>query len=164
MTATIRTLAKRVIEGEIAFDCSNRAPAIPEGRYEAIYVHHETKYIFKCAKVFVWFRIVSPGPAFNVMVYRAYRVRELTTKQGRNGGFKAKRGSDIYHDLGRILNLRMRPDRVSATSLKGVVVSVSVRTVVKDHKQRPIPEWDRYSVVDALLHAETETRHLALSS
>jgi hypothetical protein len=164
MTATVRAFPKRGNEGEISFDTSNRAPLIAPGEYQAIYVHHETKYIFQCPKVFVWFRIVSPGPAFDVMVYRAYRVRALTTKQGKHGGFKASRGSDIYYDLGRILNIRMRPDRVSATQLRGVVCGVRVRTVTKDHKQRPIPEWDHYSVIDDLLHAETETRHLAVSS
>ena len=164
MTATIRALPKRAIEGEIIFDTSNRAPLIPPGDYEAIYIHHETTIVFKCPKVFVWFRVVSPGPAFDTMVYRAYRVKKLTTKQGKNGGFMPSRGSDIYHDLGRILNIRLRPDRVSAAALRGVVCSVRVRTVEKDYKQRPILEWDRYSVIDKLLHAETETKHLALSN
>lgn len=164
MTAAVRKLAARGIEGEIAFDTTNRAPSIAPGRYEAIYTHHETKFIYQCPKVFVWFRIVSPGPAFDTMVYRAYRVRALTTKQGKNGGFKASRGSDVYHDLGRILDIRLRPDRVSATALRGVVVSVSVRNVVKDHKQRPLLAWDQYSVIDKLLFAETETKHLAISS
>jgi len=164
MTATVRKLAVRGIEGEIAFDTTNRAPSIAPGRYEAIYEHHETKFIYQCPKVFVWFRIVSPGPAFDTMVYRAYRVRALTSRQGRNGGFKASRGSDVYHDLGRILDIRLRPDRVSAASLRGVVVSVSVRNVVKDHKQRPLLAWDQYSVIDKLLFAETETKHLAISS
>jgi len=163
MTATVRKLAARGIEGEIAFDCTNRAPSIVPGRYEAIYTHHETKFIYQCPKVFVWFRIVSPGPAYDTMVYRSYRVRALTTKQGKNGGFKASRGSDIYHDLGRILDIRLRPDRVSAASLRGVVVSVNVKTVLTDFKQRPIAEWDQYSVIDKLLFAETETKHLAVS-
>jgi hypothetical protein len=163
MTATVSAIRKRSAEGEIVFDCANRAPLIKPGDYDAIYLHHETKFIYQCPKVFVWFRVVSPGPAHNVMVYRAYRVRALTTKQGKNGGFKASRGSDIYHDLGRILNIRLRPDRVSATALRGVVCSVRIRTVNKDYKQRPIPAWDQYSVIDRLLHAETETAQLAVS-
>lgn len=163
MTATIRTLPKRASEGEIVFDTTNRAPLIAPGDYEAIYIHHETKFIYQCPKVFVWFRVVSPGHAFDTMVYRAYRVKHLTTKQGKNGGFKASRGSDIYHDLGRILNIRLRPDRVSASALRGVVCSVRVRTVERDYKQRPLLEWDKYSVIDSLLHAETETKHLAIT-
>ena len=164
MKATVTRLVARALEGVIDFDTANRAPSIPPGCYEAIYTHHETKFIYQCPKVFVWFRIVSPGPAFDTMVYRAYRVRALTTKQGKNGGFKASRGSDVYHDLGRILDIRLRPDRVSATALRGVVVSVSVRTVVKDHRQRPLLAWDQYSVIDKLLFAETETKHLAFSN
>ena len=164
MTADVHPLPKRGAEGEIFFDCSNRAPLIPMGDYDAIYVHHETKFIYQSPKVFVWFRIVSPGPAHNVMVYRAYRVRALTTKQGKNGGFRAARGSDVYHDLGHILNVPIRPDRVSATRLAGIVCRVRVRTVVKDHKQRAIPVWGHYSVIDKLLFAETETKHLAFSS
>lgn len=105
----------------------------------------------------------KPGPAHNIMVYRAYRVRALTTKGAKNGGFKASRGSYVFHDLGRILDIRLRPDRVSATALRNIVVSVSVRTVVKDYKQRPLLEWEQYSVIDKLLFAETETKHLAVS-
>ena len=114
-------------------------------------------------KLFVWFRLVTPGPFHNVMVYRPYRVKKLTTKAGKNGGFVASRMSDVYHDLGRILNLRLRPDRVSATALRGIIFRVRVRTVVKDYRGRAIPEWDRYSVVDALLSAETATQQLANS-
>jgi hypothetical protein len=164
MTATVRALPPRAVEGEITFDTSNRAPLIPPGEFQAMYVHHETKFIYQCPKVFVWFRIVSPGPAFDAMVYRAYRVKALTTKQGKNGVFKASRGSDIYYDLGHILKIRMRPDRVSATALRGVVCSVRVRTVTRDFKQRPIPAWGHYSVIDQLLRAETETKHLAVSN
>jgi hypothetical protein len=40
--------------------------------------------IYQCPKVFVGFRMVSAGPAHNVMVYRAYRVRALNTKQGKS--------------------------------------------------------------------------------
>ena len=163
MSAKIRTLPNRMAEGEITFDTSNPAPIIAPGTYEAVYVHHETKYIFQSPKVFVWFRIVSPGPAFDVLVYRAYRARALTTKAGRYGGFKVARGSDIYHDLGRILNTRVRPDRVSAIVLRGAVYRIKVRTVTKDHKQRPIPEWGQYSVVDQLLHSETVTKPSAVS-
>ena len=32
---------------------------------------------------------------------------------------------------------------------------------MKDYKQRPLFEWDQYSVIDKLLHAETETKQLA---
>lgn len=156
LTAAVRSLPRRGIEGDIVFDCTNRAPKIAPGEYEAVYVHHETKFIYQCPKVFIWFRIVSPGPAYDTMVYRAYRVRALTTRQGKNGGFKVSRGSDIYHDLGRILDIRIRPDRASASTLRGIVCRVKVRTVIKDHKQRPLPDWDQYSVIDDLLNAETE--------
>jgi hypothetical protein len=163
MKATVRQFPSRATEGDIILDWSNRAPLIPPGEYDVIYVHHETARIFQSCKAFVWFRIVTPGPAHNVMVYRAYRVRALTTKPGKNGGFKAARGSDVFHDIGRILDVRMRPDRVSAKRFAGIVCRAQVRTVVKDYKQRPIPEWSQYSVVEKLIHAETETRHLAVS-
>lgn len=138
-------------EGVILFDTSNRAPQIPEGEYEAAYVHHETAHIFKTPKLFVWFRIVSPGPAFDVMVYRAYRVRALTSKPGRGGGIAVRRGSDCYRDLCRMLDVKMRPDRASAAALKGIICRVKVRTVTSDYRGREIPDWDRYSVVAELL-------------
>lgn len=153
----------REAEGEIIFDCANRAPMVAPGEYEAVYVHHETQRVFMTPKLFVWFRLVTPGPAYDVMVYRAYRVKKLTTKAGKNGGFVASRMSDIYHDLGRILDIRLRPDRVSAAALRGIMCRVRVRKVVRDYKGRAIPEWDQYSVVDALLTAETATQQLAIS-
>ncbi|MCA2997672.1 MAG: hypothetical protein ING75_03625 [Rhodocyclaceae bacterium] len=62
------------------------------------------------------------------------------------------------------MDVRIRPDRASATALRGVVIGVEVRTVVTDYRKRPLREWQRYSVIDKLLFAETETKHLAVSS
>ena len=57
---------------------------IPPGEYVAAYVRHQAvaMRMFRGSfKVFVWFRIVDPGPAFEIELYRAYRVKSLTPFQ-----------------------------------------------------------------------------------
>ena len=139
---------------DIRFESPER-PTFPDGDYSAIYTHHETAFVFKTPKVFVWFRIVSSGPAHNAMVYRAYRVRSLTGKARRNGGFAVKRGMEFYSDMVRALDVRARPDRISATALANKVWCIRTRTVTHDYRHRALPDWDRYSVVDTILRAET---------
>jgi len=146
--------ARPQIDEEIHFETGNR-PQIADGIYLARYTHHETGFCFGTAKVYLWFKIVSPGSCFDVSVYRAYRAIKIKGKPKRNGGFTVKRGSDLYLDLVRLLDMRTRPDRVSATALAGKAYSIKTRTVTKDYRQRALPEWDRYSVVDSIVRAET---------
>ena len=58
-------------------------------------------------------------------------------------------------DMVRALDVKARPDRISATALANRVWSIRTRTVTHDYRQRAIPDWDRYSVVDTILRAET---------
>ncbi len=135
------------LEGEIILDGTNRAPCIPEGVYEVAYSHHETTTVFQTPKLFVWFRITSFGPHLGVKLYRPYRVKRLKGKVGRGGGFEAGRRSNIYKDIVRMLNLTARPKYLSGRDFANRIWKVRVRTVRKDYQGKPIPEWDRYSVV-----------------
>ena len=130
------------------------APLIPEGVYTASYTHHETATIWT-AKVFVWFRLVELGPHQGVMLYRPYRAKELLGPAGRNGHFRLHQRSELYLALCRLSESRyIRPDRISLRMLKRVLLRVTVRTVLKDYKQRPLPALSHYSVVDKLLDVE----------
>ena len=130
-------------------------PRIPDGSYLARYTHHDTAEVFGTAKVFAHFMIVEPGPYFDVRLMRAYRASGLIGKPGRNGRFRLKRRSELYLDLCRLDERRKRrPDRVSLRDFKDVVLWVTTRTVVRDYKQRPLPEALRYSVIDELKEIE----------
>ena len=128
-------------------------PRIPDGDYEAVFVRHETALLLKTGKVFLWFRIVTPGSHFDAEICRPYRCREIIGRPGKGGRFKLNRGSDLFKDLARLLDVARRPDRISLQDLRGSVWIIRTRTVDRDHRQRPIPEAARYSVVSEILHA-----------
>ena len=140
--------------GEVVFDYSNRPPLVQDGKYEAVFVRHETAFVFRTGKVFLWFRIVA-GEHFGVELYRPYRVKQLTGKAGPGGGFRLAPGSDLFAMLVRVLAVQRRPDRISLRALKGAVLEIRTRTVTSDHRQREAPEWLRYSVVDDVIRATT---------
>lgn len=136
----------------------NPRPFIEPGKYQAVLVGWETHRTYKTPKVYLHFRIVDPGPAFEVEIFRAYRVSGFVGKPGRMGRFKLKRRSDLYLALCRLYEGRkLRPDRMSLRGLGGLVLIVSVRTVTIDARQRPLPECEHYSVVDALLDVAAGT-------
>ena len=94
------------------------------------------------------FRIIEPGEEFGKLLYRAYRVKALRGKTGKNGGFKLIRHQDLFKVLVRVLDLKSRPDRISLNQLRGKVLKISIRTVKKDYRQEDLPEFSWYSVVD----------------
>lgn len=135
---------------DIAVDPGTNTVLIPNGCYRAIFIHHNTKFMFNSWKVFLWFRIVELGEHFGKEVYAAYRA-----DISKAGKLKIGRRSNLFVMLGRVLEIRLRPDRVSFRDLKHCVLLISTRTVTKDYRQRLLPEWERYSIVDDVLRKET---------
>ena len=131
----------------------------PRWRVRAVFLHHETAALHMyngSPRVFLHFSIVDPGAAFGVELYRAYRVRALMSKPGRNGKFKVYKRSELLLMLMQLQWYRIRPDRVSLEILRGCVLRVTTRTIVTDYKGRELPEALRYSVVDTVVSRETE--------
>lgn len=124
-------------------------PSIPPGSYEAIYTHHETSLVFNTAKVFVHFKVVE-GEHTGVKLYRAYRVKSLRGKPRRNGSFKVGHSHDLFRDYVSLMEAKERPDRISLRRLKGCVLTIKVRTVKKDYRQRELIPLLFYSVVDSI--------------
>ncbi len=126
-------------------------PLLPEGEYLVAYTLHETAVVFTTPKVFVHLRIVNPGPYFDQRLFRPYRTTELIGKPGKNGRFTLKHRSELYLTMCWLYQARkLRPDRMSLRDLNRLVLRVTVRTVTKDYKQRPLPESLHYSVVDLI--------------
>lgn len=140
---------------DIEIDYGQPMARMPDGEYRAVLTHHETAFIFKTPKVFLWFRIVDAGEHHGALVYRAYRVQKLTDRAGRGGKFKLRRGSDFLEMLFRVLQVQRRPDRISLLGLRHCVLKIRTRTVDKDYRQKPLAESLRYSVVDDVLGKET---------
>ncbi len=129
-------------------------PLLPEAEYLATYTHHDTKWVFNTAKVFVHFKVVEPGEHYGRRIYRPYRAKALIGKPGKNGRFKLVPRSELFLTMCRLDEGKQRPDRISLRRLQNVLIRITVRTVTKDYKQRPLPESLLYSVVDELLFVE----------
>jgi hypothetical protein len=130
-------------------------PVVPDDTYDAVYTGHETGFMFRAGKVFLWFRIVSPGNQFGVEVYRAYNVRQVFRPYGKGGKFKPAARCDLVLDLYRLFEVKRRLDRFTLSDLKGKVWVIRTRSVSKDWSQRDVPEFLRYSVVSEIVEAKT---------
>lgn len=139
---------------DIVLDDAGRQ-RVPDGVYEAVYIRHETAISWRTPRVYIWMRLVTPGPHMGVELYRAYRVASLIGRPGRSGRFKLRRGHELCAMLVRVLDIRVRPDRFSPCALGGRVLQVKTRTVIKDHAGRPLHDWLRYSVIDDIITATT---------
>ena len=126
-------------------------PLLPEGRwFEARFDDYSTAIIFGAHKVFWEFTIVEPGEWFDHKLFRAFRVRKVIGRPARHGKFVISAGGDMYDLLVRLLDVRLRADRISLRPLKPMLFRILTRTVRTNHKQQPIPEHARYSVIDAI--------------
>lgn len=127
---------------------------IPPAEYVAVFHQYETKNMFKTPKLFMHFEIVELGPYCGTKLYAAFRVAGLIGKEGKNGRFKVGMRSELFLTLCRLQPKVIRPDRISLRGFKGALFKIRVRTVDKDYRQRPLPEFLKYSVVDSILSVE----------
>jgi hypothetical protein len=135
---------------EITIEGKNH-PLIPPGKYTVVYTHHETNRsaFGGKPKVYLNFRMVDPG-FIGQEIFAAYNVKGLIGRPKKNGSFKLTRRQDLTLQLATIMpNFRL--DRVSLRPLISRTVEVSVRSVVKDYRQRALPVSLQYSVVDKIL-------------
>jgi len=138
---------------EFGVDMTYVTPKVPDGIYEAVFIRVERATIFKTLKVFVWVRIITPGPSYGVELYRAYRVH---LKPGKTRQLFLKPRSELRRMLCRAsAEKKFRADRVSFAVLKNKVLEVKVRTVTTDYRQRPLDEMDQYSVIEDIISIET---------
>ena len=116
-------------------------PLIAPGPYTATYVRHEGVQIFKVRKVRVLFRLLEhPG----IELERWYLVQSF------KGRISAPVRSDIVCEVQAALGRKIRHDQVPLASLKGIVVAVTVKTVVINHRQREHKDVNRYSVIESM--------------
>lgn len=132
-------------------DWGENWPRVPDGTYDAILLYHETACLGRTPKVYLRFRITSPGEYIGKEIYRAFGCKRLLGKPGRNGRFRVGRHHLLFKTMCRVLELQVRADRVSLQPLKGRVLRVTTRTVTQDYRQAPHPELCWYSVVDEIL-------------
>jgi hypothetical protein len=138
---------------ELVVDTKYLPPKIPDGIYEGVYTRWDSQVVFKCPKVFVYFRITELGQYHGLELYRPYRAHALS-KTGKSAKFMLKPRSEFLRMLRRIGGENIRRDRASLSVLAGKVLKLKVRTVTKDYRQRDLPEHDQYSVIEEIMFFE----------
>ncbi len=160
MSAVARLSAVPIANDDIVVDYSEQHPHVPDAIYEATFVRHNTALAFgNSPTVFLWFKLVTPGPNFETELFRAYRVKALMGRPSKTGGqFKLSPNSLLFKDLGAIADYKLKPSRVSLSILRNCVLEVRTRTVRKGWDQKELPDWLQYSVIDQIIGTTTGTR------
>ena len=132
---------------EFFIDTKYLPPKIPEGVYEGVFVRQEMAVVFKCPKIFIYFRITELGHYHGIELFRAYRVN-AKSKPGKSPKMTLKPRSELLRMIQRVSGDKIRRDRASLSVLRGKILRLKVRTVTKDYRQRDLPEFDHYSVIE----------------
>lgn len=134
---------------EFFIDTKYLPPKIPEGVYEGVFVRHEMAVVFKCPKIFLYFRITELGPYHGVELFRAYRLNDHS-RPGKSPKLILKPRSELLRMIQHVSGEKVRRDRASLSVLRGKILRLKVRTVNKDYRQRNLPEFDQYSVIEEI--------------
>lgn len=132
---------------------------VEPGTYLLQFVRHETVRQFRSAKLILYFRVVTAGPALGAILCRYYAVQSVATKSRRKGGsFQFGQKCDFFREYCRVLGPPSRPDRITPVNYRNSVVTGEVVTVTMGHDQLEIPDGARYSKVARLLSLEAGKR------
>ncbi len=119
-------------------------PAIPDGdQYQAVFVRAEKSSFRKKQKIYLWFRLITPGDWLDTEFYMACSEPA-----------KGCKAASCKYWLAWVLAAGRRPtraDRMSTAIFKGKVFRVRMRTVIITAKQLNRTPAQQYSVVDELL-------------
>lgn len=146
-------------DGEIA---GPRPALVPAGTYEVVYLYDETIILAKGAnkgrgvpKLVLWFKVISPGEAFDAKLPAYYNVDQVEGRPRRYGGFKVGWRSNFMRDYATLFGEPARRNRIPMSRFEGCVIRAKVRTVMSTWKQKPLPAALHYSVIDELLSTTT---------
>jgi len=121
---------------------------VPDADYQMGWVRGERGHFQNRERVFLWFRIIEPGPQFGKELY-------LVCPYPKKGGKIFGLGSKLVAAATVALGQRpKRRDRLSTRIFSGKVFVARTRTVTHDYNQKLRPTADHYSVIDELLRVE----------
>lgn len=138
-----------ILKDGIEIDWSNLV-LMPEGRYQVMYISHETTNGSFGAKVKITFTITSNCEFFGKHIDAWYNLKAIK-KIGKGKAISVSRHSKLTGELLNALGYKERVKRLSPLALKGKLLWVNVRTVTKNSRQRALHELQRYSVVDSII-------------
>jgi hypothetical protein len=123
-------------------------PVIPEGdRYEVGFMRAGKARMWGEDKVFLWFKLITPGPWAGTEFYMACTVAP-----------KGRWTASCKYWCAWVLAHGDRPnraDRLSTAAFRGKVFRARIRTVKKTAKQSDRTPAQQYSVIDELLERLT---------
>jgi hypothetical protein len=123
-------------------------PILPPGDYLVSFVRYNQSPFQGVPKLYVYFSVVDQGPNFEKILFKAY-----------NNYVPPRTGSSLYKDMLLLYGKRIRKNtRLTLDLFKGRILLVRVRTVKRDFKQRLLPEYMHYSVIDSILSVETSNQ------
>jgi hypothetical protein len=135
---------------------------IPEGKYQVMYVSHETTDGSFGAKVKITFTITSFGEFFGKHIDAWYNLKEIK-KVGKGKAISLSRHSKLTGELFNALGYKERVSRLSPQALNGKLLWVNVRTVIKNSRQKSLHELQKYSVVDSII-GQSDASELTINS
>lgn len=103
LTQPIERIAQlRVVQppndDDIAIDFGAPKLLLPENQwFDAKFTDWSTAFVFNTGKVFLHFRIVSPGEFFDVEAFKPFRAKKVITK-GKRGKFVLAAAGDVLND------------------------------------------------------------------
>jgi hypothetical protein len=163
------TVLKRPIRPLYRDDCIVEGldyPLIPEGQYEAVLVSYETnlrfskknnreKKVRQGGKIYFHFHVDPYNNAGlgqeKVILFMAFNAKEIILPVGKNGVFKVGARSNYAKLFNKLFPGDAKDQRVSPKNLMKKSLTVKVRTVTTNEKQKRLAEHERYSIVGDIL-------------
>ena len=138
---------------------------IPEGIYQASYMHYETNGMFakkakatkaklEGGKLYAWFWIdpygEKPHLSQRIELYMPWNATAVLFPLGKGGKFKMSKKSNFFKDYKRLIGVA-RSDRISPNAFKKKLWKVEIGTVKINRNQKKHSESDCYSVIRRII-------------
>ena len=138
---------------------------IPEGIYQASYMHYETNGMFakkakatkaklEGGKLYAWFWIdpygEKPHLSQRIELYMPWNATAVLFPLGKGGKFEMSKKSNFFKDYKRLIGVA-RSDRISPNAFKKKLWKVEIGTVKINRNQKKHIESDCYSVIRSIL-------------
>src|SRR5690348_9034146 len=118
----------------------DKLPLVSPGQYELCFDRSETAILFgRAPKLVLWFRVITFGDHFGVLIPRYYNVTKLVGRAQKYGRFKVGAKSDFLREYARLFSTPARLDRIPMSAFEKVTLIGTVRTVTHGANQLPIP-------------------------
>ncbi len=138
---------------------------IPEGIYQASYMHYETNGMFakkakatkaklEGGKLYAWFWIdpygEKPHLSQRIELYMPWNATAVLFPLGKGGKFEMSKKSNFFKDYKRLIGVA-RGDRISPNAFKEKLCEIEVGTVKINRNQKKHSEADCYSVIRRII-------------